>query len=173
MEPTTKRRARIVVINDDTDFLSLMSELLTEVGEYDVEVCREGNHAYQFVKEKQPDLVILDIRMEGQEAGWAILECLTLDPKTHSIPLIVCSAAIRELQAHQELPRPVRHRRADQAVRPRRPAGEDRRGAGSGPARRRLRRPVRGVAGRWPGVRRCPKPPCHCTGTRPRRSARC
>jgi CheY-like chemotaxis protein len=103
MEEPAKRRARIVVINDDTDFLSLMSELLTDVGEYDVEVCREGNHAYQFVKEKQPDLAILDIRMEGQEAGWAILECLTLDPKTHSIPLIVCSAAIRELHEHQEL----------------------------------------------------------------------
>jgi two-component system, OmpR family, response regulator len=103
MKPRTKRPARIVVINDDTDFLSLMSELLTEIGEYEVEVCREGNHAYQFVKEKQPDLAILDIRMEGQEAGWAILECLTLDPKTHPIPLIVCSAAIRELQAHQEL----------------------------------------------------------------------
>ena len=103
MKPPIERRARIVVINDDTDFLSLMSELLTEVGEYDVEICREGNHAYQFVKEKQPDLAILDIRMEGQEQGWAILECLTLDPKTSSIPLIVCSAAIRELQAHQEL----------------------------------------------------------------------
>ena len=103
MESRTERRARIVVINDDTDFLSLMSELLTDVGEYDVEVCREGNHAYQFVKEKLPDLVILDIRIEGQEAGWAILECLTLDPKTKPIPLIVCSAAIRELQAHQEL----------------------------------------------------------------------
>ena len=103
MKPPTERRARIVVINDDTDFLSLMSELLTDVGEYDVEICKEGDHAYQFVKEKQPDLAILDIRMEGQEAGWAILECLTLDPTTHGIPLIVCSAAIRELQAHQEL----------------------------------------------------------------------
>ena len=98
MNPPNDRRPRIVVINDDTDFLSLMSELLTEVGEHDVEVCREGDHAYQFVKEKQPDLVILDIRIEGQEKGWAILECLTLDPKTRPIPLIVCSAAIRELQ---------------------------------------------------------------------------
>jgi CheY-like chemotaxis protein len=95
--------ARIVVINDDTDFLTLMSELLTDVEGYDVQVCREGNHAYQFVKQQMPDLVILDIRIEGQELGWAILECLTLDPKTHPIPLIVCSAAIRELQAHQEL----------------------------------------------------------------------
>ena len=103
MEAQTEQRARIVVINDDTDFLSLMSELLTEVGEYDVEVCREGDHAYQHVKDLQPDLVILDIRIEGQDQGWAILECLTLDPTTSQIPLIVCSAAIRELQAHQEL----------------------------------------------------------------------
>lgn len=102
MEPQ-KHPARIVVINDDTDFLTLMSELLTEVEGYDVMVCREGNHAYQFVKEHRPDLVILDIRIEGQDAGWAILECLTLDPVTHPIPMIVCSAAIRELQAHQEL----------------------------------------------------------------------
>ena len=103
MAKRSGQSARIVVINDDTDFLTLMSELLTEVEGYDVQVCREGNHAYPFVKEQQPDLVILDIRIEGQEAGWTILECLTLDPKTHPIPVIVCSAAIRELQAHQEM----------------------------------------------------------------------
>jgi DNA-binding response OmpR family regulator len=80
-----------------------MSELLSETENYDVQVCREGGRSYQFVKEQLPDLVILDIRIEGQEAGWTILECLTLDPKTHQIPVIVCSAAIRELQAHQEL----------------------------------------------------------------------
>lgn len=99
----TERQPRIIVINDDTDFLTLMSELLTDIEGCDVEVCREGNHAYQFVKERQPDLVILDIRIEGQDVGWAILECLTLDPKTSHIPLIVCSAAIRELQTHEEL----------------------------------------------------------------------
>lgn len=97
---TPQRTARIIVINDDTDFLTLMSELLTEIEGYDVQICREGDRAYQFVKEQQPDLVILDIRIDGQEAGWAILECLTLDPQTSAIPVIVCSAAIRELQAH-------------------------------------------------------------------------
>jgi len=102
-ETGLSRTHRIVVINDDTDFLTLMSDLLTDVEGYEVQICREGNHAYQFVKDHQPDLVILDIRIEGQDIGWAILECLTLDPKTYPIPLIVCSAAIRELQMHQEL----------------------------------------------------------------------
>ncbi|MGE3269504.1 MAG: two-component system response regulator [Chloroflexota bacterium] len=93
-------KTRIIVINDDTDFLTLMSELLMDVEGYDVQVCRESQNAYRFVKEYQPDLVVLDIRMDGQESGWAILECLTLDPATADIPVIVCSAAIRELRAH-------------------------------------------------------------------------
>jgi CheY-like chemotaxis protein len=103
MREASPTRPRIVVINDDTVFLTLMTELLTEVGDYDVAICREGNNAYPFVRDHLPDLVILDIRIEGQDVGWAILECMTLDPKTNPIPMIVCSAAIRELQAHEEL----------------------------------------------------------------------
>ena len=103
MQPAAPRPACIVVINDDTDFLTLMSDLLSEVEGYDVQICREGNHAYKFVKEQAPDLVILDIRIEGQETGWTILECLTLDPQTNPIPMIVCSAAIRDLQEHQSM----------------------------------------------------------------------
>ena len=103
MQSQADRPQCIVVINDDTDFLTLMSDLLSEIEGYEVLICREGNHAYQFVKEHRPDLVILDIRIDGQEAGWAILECLTLDPQTRPIPLIVCSAAIRDLQDHQSM----------------------------------------------------------------------
>ena len=96
-------RARIALINDDTAFLELMRELLADSEGHEVLVCREGDRAYAFVKEQQPDLVILDIRMGGEEVGWTLLELLTLDPQTRPIPLIVCSAAIRELQDHAEL----------------------------------------------------------------------
>ena len=99
----TPRRARIAVINDDTAFLDLMRELLEEEGNYDVLVCREWDRAYHFVKQGQPDLVIQDIRIGGEEHGWTILNLLTLDPETVSIPMIVCSAAIQSLHEHQEL----------------------------------------------------------------------
>jgi CheY-like chemotaxis protein len=95
--------ARIALINDDTTFLDLMRDLLEDVGGYRVLICKEGDGAYRFVKEHRPDLVILDIRMGGEEAGWTILELLTLDPGTLPIPLIVCSAAVRELQEHESL----------------------------------------------------------------------
>jgi CheY-like chemotaxis protein len=96
-------RARIVLINDDTAFLDLMRDLLASIEGYEVLICKEGDRAYGFVKEQRPDLVILDIRMAGEEIGWTVLELLTLDPETLPIPLIVCSAAIRDLQDHQPL----------------------------------------------------------------------
>ena len=99
----TPRRARIAVINDDTAFLDLMRELLEEEGNYEVLICREWDSAYKFVKDEQPDLVIQDIRIGGEEHGWTILNLLTLDPETAPIPTIVCSAAIQSLHEHQDL----------------------------------------------------------------------
>ena len=96
-------RAHIVVINDDTTFLGLMRDLLQEVEGYEVQICKEGDRAYEFVRDRRPDLIILDIRMGGEESGWTLLELLTLDPQTRPISLIVCSAAIRDLQDHQPL----------------------------------------------------------------------
>src|SRR5829696_4519648 len=106
--PTWSRRGptmaegkrRIAVINDDTAYLELMHELLEEIEGYAVTICKEADQAYQFVKETRPDLVILDIRVGHEENGWAILECLTLDPVTRPIPVIICSAAIASLHEH-------------------------------------------------------------------------
>jgi two-component system response regulator GlrR len=95
--------ARIALINDDTTYLELMHDLLATEEGYEVLICKESDNAYRFVKEQRPDLVLLDIRMGGEEAGWMILELLTLDPETRSIPVIVCSAAIQNLRAHEPL----------------------------------------------------------------------
>jgi CheY-like chemotaxis protein len=64
-------------------------------------ICREWDDAYGFIKEQRPRLVILDIRMGGEERGWTILNLLTLDPATRPIPIIVCSAAVQSLHEHQ------------------------------------------------------------------------
>ena len=95
-------RARVAIINDDTAFLDLMRELLEVDENYEVLICKEWDNAYQFVKDQQPDLIIQDIRIGGEEKGWTILNLLTLDPSTRPIPIIVCSAAIQSLHEHQE-----------------------------------------------------------------------
>ena len=95
-------RARVAVINDDTAFLDLMRELLEQEEHYEVLICKEWDNAYQFVRDQQPDLIIQDIRIGGEEHGWTILNLLTLDPMTRPIPMIVCSAAIQSLHEHQD-----------------------------------------------------------------------
>jgi CheY-like chemotaxis protein len=96
-------RARIAVINDDTVFLRLMEELLRVEQGYAVGVCRQWQDAHEFVRDFRPDLVILDVVMSDEEAGWRILNLLTLDPETRPIPVLVCSAAVRSLHEHQAL----------------------------------------------------------------------
>ena len=90
-------QATIAVVNNDTAFLELMGELLGGEG-YRTLICKEGDKAYALVKERQPDLVVLDIRLDHPESGWTILELLRLDPATARIPVIVCSADGRFLR---------------------------------------------------------------------------
>ena len=103
MPADPERPARIIVVNDDRPFLDLMHQLLQETEGYAVQTRKEWEGAYEFVKAQRPDLVILYIRLGGEERGWQILQMLTLDPETLPIPVIVCSAAVDELHAHQPL----------------------------------------------------------------------
>jgi two-component system sensor kinase FixL len=97
----SKKRARIAVIDDDTTFLQLMDDLLSGEG-YDVLIWRNGTTAYEMVRREKPDLVILDMRMEQSENGWAIMNVIKLDPETVRIPVLVCSADAQALQAQAE-----------------------------------------------------------------------
>jgi DNA-binding NtrC family response regulator len=87
----------IAVINDDTPFLQLIKTLLEEEG-YNTMIWKEGDSAYTMVKDKQPDLVILDIRLEHPEQGMVVLDLIQLDPATMHIPVIICSADIHFLR---------------------------------------------------------------------------
>ncbi|HEX5501418.1 MAG TPA: response regulator [Thermomicrobiales bacterium] len=97
----------IAVMNDDTAFLALMHELLTGEG-YRCLICHEGDRVYPLIKERRPDLVLLDVRMGNPEAGWTVLELLRLAPATTRIPVIVCSADTPFLRAKEGALRALR-----------------------------------------------------------------
>ena len=89
--------ACVAVVNNDTDFLDLMADVLDLEGHQTI-IIKESRTAYQRLKDVQPNLIILDIRMDSPEDGWNICELLKLDPITQAIPIIICSASIGELQ---------------------------------------------------------------------------
>jgi CheY-like chemotaxis protein len=90
---------RIAVINTDPVYLDMMVHVLATYGE--VHAYKETKGAFQALKQEQPDLIILDIRMETPDAGWNLLELLTLDAQLGTVPVIVCSAAIFDLRQHE------------------------------------------------------------------------
>lgn len=60
---------------------------------------RASADAFGDVAHANADLVILDLFLHGETAGWRQLDILTLDPATRAIPVIICSAAIGSLGA--------------------------------------------------------------------------
>jgi CheY-like chemotaxis protein len=92
--------SRIAVIDDDSTFLELMQDLLA-VGEgYEVFTCASWVDSFEFVKRVEPDLVMLDLMLGREQAGWAVLKLLRADPDTTEIPVILCSAAVPMLSNH-------------------------------------------------------------------------
>ncbi len=94
-------RPTIAVVNDDPAFLELMQDLLNDEN-YSTVLLREGNGAYDAIRQQRPELVILDLRLEHPEAGWKTLELVRLDPETTDIPVIVCSADTRALHDKED-----------------------------------------------------------------------
>jgi DNA-binding response OmpR family regulator len=93
-------RPRIVVVEDDTDILEMLTLALTDAG-YTVLPWTQGAGADTFIRDAQPDLVMLDLWLEHPQAGSMVLGLLMIDPTTQQIPVII-SSAYRQLLGDQE-----------------------------------------------------------------------
>jgi CheY-like chemotaxis protein len=91
----------IMVVNDSMEFLQLMEELLTDEG-YTVSLAQTGAGTRAAVKQSRPDLLILDVRLPDI-SGLEVLNLLRLDPETQAIPVLLCTAAVRDVLAQQAI----------------------------------------------------------------------
>jgi len=97
----TSDRPLIIVVNDDTAFLELMEQLLGDEG-YEAEVMKSTKNALEHIKERRPALIVLDVRINNEEAGLLLLDLITLDPETSSIPVIIASANLQALAGRDD-----------------------------------------------------------------------
>lgn len=88
---------RIMVVNDSREILELFEEILTEEG-YEVDLYSYGLHDLIEIKESAPDLIILDYLIGDEGYGWQLLQKLKMDRDTEHLPVIVCSAAVKQLR---------------------------------------------------------------------------
>jgi CheY-like chemotaxis protein len=69
----TKRR--VLIVDDDADFIASTASVLESEG-YSVAVARSGKEGLEAVRAMPPDLVILDVMMEYDSAGYAVNQAL-------------------------------------------------------------------------------------------------
>lgn len=83
--------AKIAVLNDDPDFIDLMKQVLSDSG-HESYAGHAGRLAVESMKQEQPDLVVLDILLDGGDTGFNVLTMMRLTQETRHIPVIICTA---------------------------------------------------------------------------------
>ncbi|TXT40189.1 MAG: multi-sensor signal transduction histidine kinase [Comamonadaceae bacterium] len=84
----------ILVVDDTTDSLKMMADILGNAG-YRVRSAKDGELAIRSARIQAPALVLLDIRMPGMD-GYEVCQHLKSDEKTRSIPVIFLSSLADE-----------------------------------------------------------------------------
>lgn len=85
----------ILVVNDSPDILALKDDILEDEG-FRVSTRLREQAGLDEIAATNPDLLIIDY---GSEPEAALLDELTTDPRTAQIPIVLCTGAIREVEA--------------------------------------------------------------------------
>jgi CheY-like chemotaxis protein len=85
---------KALVVEDEQDTGTLLAEHLRRWG-FEPTVLTDGKPAVNWVREHQPDLILLDLLLPGVD-GFTICESLKLDRQTNLIPIIMITALIAQ-----------------------------------------------------------------------------
>lgn len=86
----------ILVVNDTQDILDSIRMVLEDEG-YQISTRTEPTTTVTDVEQLHPDLLILDLLFMGNNIGWELIQVLRLHPATAHLPVIVCTAARKEV----------------------------------------------------------------------------
>jgi len=90
------QNVKIVMIDDNTDFLFTMETFLKKNG-FEVQTAEDGQKGIELIRKERPDLVLLDIMMETLFSGFEVCKAVRSDDDLKYIPIIGISAMGEEL----------------------------------------------------------------------------
>jgi twitching motility two-component system response regulator PilH len=96
---TQKKTKKILVINDTKEILELFRDILGEGMGHDVTLMSYAPDELVRIVEEKPDLVIVDFVIGDRELlGWQLLQKMRMHPATAEIPIVACTAAVRQVR---------------------------------------------------------------------------
>lgn len=93
-ETVVEGKKQILVVDDDPMVVKMLTEPLKNAG-YDVRVAYHGLEALKSVKERRPDLILLDILMPLLD-GFKVARFLKFDKRYRDIPIVVLTSRATE-----------------------------------------------------------------------------
>ena len=88
--------SKIVIIDDNPDFLFTMQTFLTRNG-FNVETASDGTTGFELIQKHRPDLVMLDVMMESTYSGFEVCRLVRNDPDLKTTPIIGISGMADEI----------------------------------------------------------------------------
>lgn len=86
---------RVVYIEDEPEMIDLVRLILGRKG-FDVMGAHGGRVGLEAVREKKPDLVLLDLMMPDMD-GWEVYQLMKADETTKNTPVIVITAKAQSI----------------------------------------------------------------------------
>src|SRR5947207_7159458 len=91
-QPLTRRKLRILVVDDNRDSVITLAAVLRDEG-HDVRAAYDGGQALAVAREFQPEAVLLDIAMPGGVSGWEVARQIRKASGDANRPFIVAISA--------------------------------------------------------------------------------
>jgi len=92
--------AWILIVDDEPKLREMMTIFLENEG-YKVSACPDGPSAIDTVRDKVPDLILLDLRLRGMD-GWEVHDTMRASDRTRDVPIIILTAKADETLAGHE-----------------------------------------------------------------------
>jgi len=84
---------KILIIDDEKDFVLLLKKNLEVVGDFEVQTCHDGQSGVEKAKSFLPDVILCDIMMPGI-SGKEVVDILRKDKATAAIPVAFLTALV-------------------------------------------------------------------------------
>lgn len=87
---------KVLIIDDEPDLLKVTSFRLQKKG-YKVIMAEDGKDGLQIIREKRPDVVLLDLQIPGMN-GVEVLKAVKADESIRDIPIVIFTANADEIK---------------------------------------------------------------------------
>ncbi len=95
-------RKKVLAVDDDTEIIELISDILSRDGRFDIKTASSGYEAGIITQQFRPDLILLDYMLPDVN-GNVVCQIIRKNPEFENIKIIIISGVVKEDEIEQLL----------------------------------------------------------------------